>query len=165
MLHLGTVELETPLSLLFSFWRDFARNYLTRLCQAAGIDDAVLNTVPPPSPEELERLNDNCPPMLGFEYLNPDTLANLWETLDQYTRNEIRQDKGDVQAFLKRRNPLWNMVGKVIFHLAENRRNEARPFAFLVTYTTRLSGMAKPQYLPLGKAQRRSGKTGQVHKW
>ena len=44
------------------------------------------------------------------------------------------------------------MVGRVAFHLAENRKNEARPFGFLVTYTTRLSGLAKPQFLPLGKA-------------
>jgi superfamily II DNA or RNA helicase len=152
LLHLGTVELETPLPALFSFWRDFARNYLTGLCQAAGLDDAALPAVPLPSREELERIADACPPMQGFEYLNPDTLASLWAELDQYTQSEIKQDTGDVQAFLKKRNPLWNMVGKVIFHLAENRRDEARPFAFLVTYTTRLSGMAKPQYLPLGKA-------------
>lgn len=152
LLQLGTVELETPLPLLFSFWRDFARNYLTGLCQAAGLDDPVLPAVPLPSREELARIADACPPMQGFEYLNPDTLANLWEALDRHTQSEIRQDTGDVQAFLKKRNPLWNMVGKVIFHLAENRRDEARPFAFLVTYTTRLSGMAKPQYLPLGKA-------------
>jgi non-specific serine/threonine protein kinase len=152
LLHLGTVELETPLPLLFSFWRDFARNYLTGLCQAAGLADTVLPTVAPPSLDELEQIANACPPMQGFEYLNPDALAGLWEALDAYTQNEIRQDTGDVQTFLKKRNPLWNMVGKVIFHLAENRRDEARPFAFLVTYTTRLSGMAKPQYLPLGKA-------------
>ncbi len=152
LLHLGTVELETPLPSLFSFWRNFARNYLTELCQSAGIDDTSLQPLPVPSLEELESMANNCPPMQGIEYLNTDVLASLWETLDQYTQNEIRSDKGDVQSFLKKRNPLWNMVGKVIFHLAENRRNEARPFAFLVTYTTRLSGMAKPQHLPLGKA-------------
>lgn len=108
--------------------------------------------VPLPSRADLERIVDACPPMQGFEYLNPDTLASLWEALDQYTRSEIQRDAGDVQAFLKKRNPLWNMVGKVIFHLAENRKDEARPFAFLVTYAARLSGMAKPQHLPLGKA-------------
>ncbi len=152
LLHLGTLELETPLPPLLSFWRDFARNYLTGLCQAAGFAQSTLPSVPPPSREALEQIANACPPMQGIEYLNPDTLASLWEALDAYTQSEIKQDTGDVGAFLKKRNPLWNMVGKVIFHLAENRRDEARPFAFLVTYTTRLSGMAKPQYLPLGKA-------------
>ncbi|MBP7231586.1 MAG: DEAD/DEAH box helicase [Syntrophaceae bacterium] len=152
LLHLATVELETPLPSLFSFWRNFARLYLTKLCQSAGLEAQKLMAVPPPVREELERLADTCPPMQGFEYLNADALAALWEGLDQHTQSEIKQDTGEVQSFLKKRNPLWNMVGKVIFHLAENRRNEERPFAFLVTYTTRLSGMAKPQHLPLGKA-------------
>ena len=38
------------------------------------------------------------------------------------------------------------------FHLAENKRDAERPFAFLATYTHRLSEQAKPQYLPLGRA-------------
>jgi non-specific serine/threonine protein kinase len=40
----------------------------------------------------------------------------------------------------------------VHFNLAENRKDEAAPFAFLATYTTRLSATAKAQHVPLGKA-------------
>ncbi|MGA9074319.1 MAG: DEAD/DEAH box helicase, partial [Candidatus Sulfotelmatobacter sp.] len=36
----------------------------------------------------------------------------------------------------------------------ENRKDEAAPFAFLATYTTRLSAHAKAQHLPLGQALR-----------
>jgi non-specific serine/threonine protein kinase len=57
-----------------------------------------------------------------------------------------------VQEFLKRRHPAWNLVGRVHFNLAENRKDEEAPFAFLATYTTRLSAAAKAQHLPLGKA-------------
>jgi non-specific serine/threonine protein kinase len=57
-----------------------------------------------------------------------------------------------VQEFLKRRNPAWNLVGRVHFNLAENRKDPDAPFAFLATYTTRLSAQAKAQHLPLGKA-------------
>jgi hypothetical protein len=57
------------------------------------------------------------------------------------------------QAFLKSRNPAWNLVGRVHFNLAENRKDEEAPFAFLATYTTRLSASsAKAQHVPLGKA-------------
>src|SRR5207249_7498014 len=56
--------------------------------------------------------------------------------------------------FLKRRNPAWNLVGRVHFNLAENRRDEKAPFAFLATYTTRLSAHAKAQHVPLGQALR-----------
>ena len=40
------------------------------------------------------------------------------------------------------------------FNLAENRKDEDAPFAFLATYTTRLSAHAKAQHLPLGQALR-----------
>src|SRR5262249_13528079 len=56
------------------------------------------------------------------------------------------------QAFLKRRCPTWNLVGRVHFNLAENRKDADAPFAFLATYTTGLSVEGKVQHLPLGKA-------------
>jgi non-specific serine/threonine protein kinase len=46
-------------------------------------------------------------------------------------------------------------VGRVHFNLAENREDENAPFAFLATYTTRLSAHAKVQHLPLGQALRK----------
>src|SRR6185369_3373004 len=57
------------------------------------------------------------------------------------------------------RHAAWNLVGRVHFNLAENRKDEDAPFAFLATYTTQLSAAAKAQHLPLGKAlQEYSGK-------
>ena len=44
------------------------------------------------------------------------------------------------------------MVGRVHFNLAENRRDDDAPFAFLATYTTQLSKQARAQHLPLGRA-------------
>src|ERR1019366_8150642 len=46
----------------------------------------------------------------------------------------------------------WNAVGRVTFHLAENKRNPAYPFAFLATYTHRISEQGEVQHLPLGRA-------------
>ena len=43
-------------------------------------------------------------------------------------------------------------MGRVCFHLAENKNNAEMPFAFLATYTTHLSANAKVQHLPLGRA-------------
>ena len=57
-----------------------------------------------------------------------------------------------VQEFLKARNTAWNLVGRVHFNLAENRKDEEAPFAFLATYTPQLSAAGKAQHLPLGKA-------------
>jgi len=42
----------------------------------------------------------------------------------------------------------------VHFNLAENRGDDEAPFAFLATYTTRLTARATAQHVPLGQALR-----------
>ncbi|MGC1281120.1 MAG: DEAD/DEAH box helicase [Xanthobacteraceae bacterium] len=90
--------------------------------------------------------------MTGAEYLTVGVLADLWRGMDAAFDAELADAKLSVQEFLKRRHPAWNLVGRVHFNLAENRKDEEAPFAFLATYTTRLSVQAKAQHLPLGKA-------------
>ncbi|WP_449491597.1 hypothetical protein [Caballeronia sp. M23-90] len=55
-------------------------------------------------------------------------------------------EKVSLQDFLKSRHPAWNLVGRVHFNLAENRKDPESPFAFLATYTSRLSAHGKAQY-------------------
>ena len=57
-----------------------------------------------------------------------------------------------LKAFLKARHPAWNLVGRVHFNLAENRKDPDAPFAFLATYTARLSAQGKAQHQPLSQA-------------
>src|SRR5207247_1214891 len=83
---------------------------------------------------------------------NSIVLGQLWDELDAHVRAAIAQTPGGVGAYLKSCNPVWNAVGRVTFHLAENKRNPAHPFAFLATYTNRVSEQGKVQYLPLGRA-------------
>src|SRR5205085_2771780 len=63
-------------------------------------------------------------------------------------------ERGELPAWFAERNPAWNVVGRIVFHLAENKADAERPFAFLDTYTTRLSKKAEPQHRPLGLALR-----------
>jgi len=92
--------------------------------------------------------------MAGAEYVTATVLQSLWREVDSAFRRELSESKCAVQDFLKRRNPAWNLVGRVHFNLAENRKDEDAPFAFLATYTTRLSAHARAQHLPLGQALR-----------
>src|SRR5216683_897600 len=77
---------------------------------------------------------------------------SFWQEFDRAFWAELTEAKCSIEEFLKRRNPAWNLVGRVHFNLAENRKDDAAPFAFLATYTTRLSAHAKAQHLPLGQA-------------
>ena len=151
LLSLATRALDAPLPPAGAFWREFGRRFITRLCHTPDLPPTGAALAPPPD-HELSALGDAAPPMPGAEYLRTETLNNLWRELDTLVLAEIRSYEGGAQAWLKAQNPVWHLVGRVTFHLAENKRDPDRPFAFLATYTHRISDQAKPQYLPLGRA-------------
>ncbi|MBV8924742.1 MAG: DEAD/DEAH box helicase [Bradyrhizobium sp.] len=153
LLSLGADEVGTSLPAAVAYWREFGVRYVTALCALPEASEAsVKPAVPAPTQAELERLAAVAPPMTGAEYLTASVLADLWQSLDAACDRELAESKARVQDFLKSRHPAWNLVGRVHFNLAENRKDEEAPFAFLATYTTRLSAQAKAQHLPLGKA-------------
>jgi superfamily II DNA or RNA helicase len=153
LLWLGANEVGAVLPPAWSYWRDVGARYVTALCAIPDIDGARTKPpVAPPPDEELIALAEAAPPMAGAEYVTADALAGLWALADDAFDIELAHSKLPVQDFLKGRHPAWNLVGRVHFNLAENRRDEECPFAFLATYTTRLSAQGKAQHLPLGKA-------------
>lgn len=150
LLHLATRDVDAAMPPVEGFWRLFAHRYFTALCHTD--DPLALGEIPPPSAVDLEDLAASAPPMTGAEYLNAARLEILWRELNDLAFAGIRASKDGAQGWLKDQNPLWNLVGRVTFHLAENKKSGAHPFAFLATYTHRLSDQATPQYLPLGRA-------------
>lgn len=158
LLQLGAGEVGAALPAALGYWRDFGSRYVTALCAAAESADNsdVTRAAPVPllAADEFEALAAAAPPMAGVEYLTASVLQALWQDLDAALRVELAQAKQPLQAFLKQRHPAWNLVGRVHFNLAENRGDDEAPFAFLATYTTRLSAQAKAQHLPLAQALR-----------
>ena len=153
LLHLATRELQTRLPLDLIFFRSFASRYLTELCrQPVENGQRELPEIEPPSPGEIASLILQAPPVTGLEYLRPETVQGWWQELDQYVRAGIRNHPGGAREYLREGNPLWRMVGRVTFHLAENKKDPERPFAFLATYTSRLSAQGRLQHLPLSRA-------------
>ena len=153
LLALGADEVGAALSPSNAFWRTFGARYVTGVC---ALDEAVkgagASAMPAPSDAELASMIDNAPPFLGGEYLAPCVLADLWREIDGAFKVELAQTGLTVQDFLKSRNPAWNLVGRVHLNLAENRKDESAPFAFMATYTTGLSASAAPQHAQLGRA-------------
>ena len=153
LLCLGANEVGTALPPVLSYWREFGSRYVTALCALSDIGERVTKPpIPVPANGELDNIAVAVPPMTGAEYLSAAVLADLWRGIDAAFDVELADARLSVQAFLKGRHPAWNLLGRVHFSLAENRRDEAAPFAFLATYTTRLSAEAKAQHMPLGKA-------------
>ncbi len=151
LLQLGAREVGQTAPAVFAYWRDFAARFVAALCTRSAADDAPLETPDPPT-SELAELSLSPPEMIGTEYITPDVLRALWRELGIAFAEEMSAARFSLQEFLKSLNPAWNLVGRVHFNLAENRKDEEAPFAFLATYTTRLSTQARAQHLPLGQA-------------
>jgi superfamily II DNA or RNA helicase len=153
LLCLGANEVGTALPPVLSYWREFGSRYVTALCALPDIGERVTKPpIPVPANAELDNIAATVPPMTGAEYLTAAVLADLWRGMDAAFDVELADARVSVQEFLKGRHPAWNLIGRVHFNLAENKSDEAAPFAFLATYTTRLSAEAKAQHVPLGKA-------------
>jgi non-specific serine/threonine protein kinase len=159
LLQLGAGEIATPLPPAFGYWRDFSARFVTALCARPdttaepGSGEAAID-IPPPPDADLDQIVAAAPPMTGAECLTPDALRGLWAALNASFSARLASSSGSVQDTLRAFNPAWNTVGRVHFHLAENRKDPDAPFAFLATYTHGLSAQATPQHVPLGQALR-----------
>jgi superfamily II DNA or RNA helicase len=156
LVWLGVAGVGLTLPPVFVWWRDFAARYISLLClhaPDAEIEDTFqLPNVTTPTAAEFSALVLTSPTMAGAEYMTEDILLTLWGAMESAI--SIAAAKTGLKTFLTTLNPAWHMVGRVHFNLAENRRDAERPFAFMATYTTRLSAQAKAQHVPLGQALR-----------
>ena len=151
LLELGAAEVGTALPPDLGYWRDFAARVVTAICTHPDLDTHKA-PIPAPAPTELDALAAAAPPMTGTEYITASVLEALWTETAAAFRSELAESKASAQTFLQRKSPAWHLVGRVHFNLAENRRDDEAPFAFLATYTTQLSTEARAQHLPLGRA-------------
>jgi len=135
---------------VLAYWRDLAGRCLHLRCLTPA-GDLAPQPLPPPDGAEMAELLLGAPPMPGGEYLTAEVLARMWVSLDEYVLAEAAA-AGGLEALLKKRAPLWRQVGRVCFHLAENRKDPDYPFAFLATYAPRLSDSARLRYQPLSRA-------------
>ena len=161
LVRLGAGEVGIAMPAVFGYWREFGTRYVAAVCALSSAaadpesDTATADpAIPPPPAEELEALAAAAPPMTGAEYLTASMLRSLWQEIAAAWQAELIESGLTIQNFLKAQNPAWNLVGRVHFNLAENRKDTDAPFAFLATYTTRLSAHAKAQHVPLGQALR-----------
>jgi superfamily II DNA or RNA helicase len=152
VLHLGAAELSTDLPLSLSYWRDLGRVFVGRVCGVLDPTDPKSLVIPAPDPDQIAALVQAVPPMQGAEILSAPLLRDIWSDMGAALSAQAKGHKDGVQGYLKKHSSVWNVVGRVCFHLAENKRDPEFPFAFIATYVHKVSKQAKPQHLPLGRA-------------
>ena len=133
------------------YWREFACQTLDERCkttQAGSSKPQPLATLPDTTTASLLA---GLPPMQGAEYLTTDSLQDIRSMLDGWLCEQIKSH-GSLSGFLEKRAPDWHQVGRVCFHLAENRIDPDYPFAFIATYAPKLSGRGRVRHQPLHQA-------------
>ncbi len=145
-----------------SYWKDFTRFFIMEVCRqnTQAVNNELLMGFP--SVEIIQDWKAHAPFMRGAEYLNEQTFANIWQALAEALQVELQSTKKSLQEYLNQADNHWHLVGRICFHLAENKSNDRFPFAFLVTYTKQLSSESKLQHVPLQRALEEYG--GQKNK-
>ncbi len=148
----------------FAYWKDIARLYLSLFASTPDLDNRDLNrdTVDIElRQDDLSRLLLTAPPMKGAEYIDEESLRSLWSDIATALHSEIRDSGLSVADYFSSKHAQLNLVGRVCFHLAENKNSPDKPFAFLATYAHRVSKEGKTQHLPLNRALDQYASAGQ----
>ncbi|MFA5362236.1 MAG: DEAD/DEAH box helicase [Candidatus Omnitrophota bacterium] len=139
----------------FAFWKDFTRRYLALFCAMADMDkrEFAHQHVCIGIPEaELDHFLLMVPLMKGAEYVDQECLQGLWREIETALSGEISVSGKSAAEFFAARHSNWHLLGRVCFHLAENKHSEDRPFAFLATYAQRNAQEGRVRHLPLAGA-------------
>ena len=149
LFKLAADRYDTCNSMTLRYWQGLAEQYLTKLCHMPELVNGIV--VEAPSSAEYSTRLLTAPPMCGGEYLSENVLQAIWTQLDQWVRLAVNS-AGGLAAFLHEHASKWSQVGRVCFHLAENKANDAYPFAFMATYSTGLGPGGRLKHLPLRTA-------------
>lgn len=135
------------------FWCEFSQIFLVQVCMLDTIElPANEFELPQPPHDKLLSLLDEAPPMAGGEYLCLEVLERHWHSIGDEFKKQASSTDMNLREYIEDQFPDWQQVGRVFFHLAENRKSESHPFAFLATYSNRVGNTKRIQHLPLGKA-------------
>jgi len=148
LFFLGFSNKKISLSPSLTFWRKLSRLFIHKLSLIPDIEEQRGGVVIPFADEELYQFIEAAPLMIGGEYLHAEVVLALWDGLRKIFRKKIEAYNGSVEDFIKEYSPDVHLVGRIYFHLVENKDNEA-PFAFLATYSTKLNDDGESRHLPL----------------
>ncbi|MCD6435655.1 MAG: hypothetical protein J7L15_04645, partial [Clostridiales bacterium] len=100
---------------------------------------------------EIIMLLGEAPYLIGEEYLNKEWIKAFWKNINKAYAEMIRLHVGSVESFFEKYNPHMNLIGRIFFHLVEDKKRRDA-FVFLATYSAYVSKNGKVKYLPLKNA-------------
>lgn len=151
LLKLGFSNPDDAISDSLQYLRLVATTFVEKLALDPELEQLRENTTVVLEEEDLQRLLQNTPYLIGAEYLNKEWLLQRWQRLNNSFHTEIQAYKGTLKQWFAAMNPQVHPVGRVIFHLVESKKDDY-PFAFLATYAAEESEAGLARHLPLKNA-------------
>jgi len=148
LLFLGFCDHQVSLSPSLDYWRNFTGAFATKLSQTPDLEILRHKVKLLIEKDELRLHLEQAPLMIGSEYLNTNFLEAVWVKLNHAFAFAIKSYDGTVADFIRTYSPNVHLVGRVFFHLVENKSNDY-PFAFMATYSTGINKQGRSKHLPL----------------
>ena len=151
LFHLGFLKKEKWFSPSIEYLHHIAEMLIKKLSQQSEIEfnrDTIQVDL---MEDELYQLKENLPFVIGMEYVDDDWIRTLWEALLDVFKTEIKNYDGTVTRYFAEHNANINVVGRVFFHLVEN-KEEQYPFAFMATYSIKPVKSKRAVHTPLKNA-------------
>jgi len=151
LLFLSFVDKSIQLSPSLDYWRYFTGKFADNLGHMPDLETVREAVAISLEDENISEMLSRAPLMPGAEYLNAEFLKLVWLMLNAQFQYEISMYDGTVEDFIHTYSPDVHLVGRIYFHLVENKGRDY-PFAFLATYTTKTDKQGKSKHLPLKSA-------------
>ena len=148
------------------FWRSIGNAFLLEIAERQHLPSASERTELDLSDELLSDFVTAKPLCDGAEYITAENLRNLWSEMTQELREQLQheQHEGNLAGWLETRGGQFGLLGKVCLHLAENKRSESHPFAFMATVALTITDDGRVIYSPLGRALEDAEDAGEKNK-
>ena len=151
LFHLAFVDESTALSANLHFWRQFSMYFVETLRMTPSLEEFRDQQIVTADDLDLKQLINTAPFFTGSEYLNIDCLLFHWQALNRYFSDKVKSFKGSCAEFFQQFNPDIHLIGKIYFHLVENKKSSS-PFAFMATYSSGLNEQGSARHRPLSYA-------------
>ncbi len=134
-----------------AFLRKISEEFIRCLTNSPDLEIARENIIIELADEDIEKIEMAVPFGIGTENISKAWISLQIMRLNRLFSEELREYKGTVQMFLAEMSQDLKTPERLFFHLVENKKDEADPFAFLATYATK-DEEGRIRHLPLSYA-------------
>lgn len=102
--------------------------------------------------DTADRLLACAPYLHGQHLLDREWIDQAWRRLHESYAARMPNWEGSVESLLSASHAHVHFVGRIYFHLVENKETEEYPFSFMATYAAERESSGKSRHLPLKNA-------------